>query len=388
MRVLHLASWHPNKVHSQLGNFVRRHIEAIPPEVKGTVLHAWPAPVAVRASPGSGDGNVGSNGPDTRMVYVKDRAPRRWRTERAYMGLIDELRVEGYMPDLVHLHIAADAALPAMRAAELWQVPLVVSEHWTAYHDEHGRSFRAKEERAVRRVLQAASMHLPVSKHLGSAMAQYAPGTAQRVIPNTVDGRFVLPSKPRGADGPLRLLHVSSMVDAHKDISGMIRAFAEAVQSGADLVMDCIGGAGEGAGSIEDYRSLAGSLGLNKRIRFLGPAGASEVVQAMHAADVFVLFSRYENLPCVLLEAWMTGLPALATDVGGVGEHLGVRPELGTLLNAGDQKGLAQALVHWCGLKASGKMPSDQSIAGYAQERFTPAAVGRAYVEAYRAVLL
>ena len=67
---------------------------------------------------------------------------------------------------------------------------------------------------------------------------------------------------------------------------------------------------------------------------------------------------------------------------------LGVRPELGTLLNAGDQKGLAQALVHWCGLKASGKMPSDQSIAGYAQERFTPAAVGRTYVEAYRAVLL
>ena len=84
----------------------------------------------------------------------------------------------------------------------------------------------------------------------------------------------------------------------------------------------------------------------------------------------------------------MTGLPALATDVGGVGDHLGVRPELGTLLNAGDRQGLAQALVHWCGLKASGKMPSDQSIAGYAQERFTPAAVGRTYVEAYRAVLL
>ena len=168
----------------------------------------------------------------------------------------------------------------------------------------------------------------------------------------------------------------------------MIRAFAEAVQSGADLVMDCIGGAGEGADSIADYRSLAGSLGLNKRIRFLGPAGVPEVVQAMHAADVFVLFSRYENLPCVLLEAWMTGLPALVTDVGGVGEHLGVHPELGALLNAGDQQGLAHALVHWCGLKASGKMPSGLSIAGYAQERFTPAAVGRAYVEAYRAVLL
>ena len=42
MRVLHMASWHPNRVHSQLGNFIRRHIECLPDDLESTVLHAWP----------------------------------------------------------------------------------------------------------------------------------------------------------------------------------------------------------------------------------------------------------------------------------------------------------------------------------------------------------
>ncbi len=387
MRVLHMASWHPNKVHSQLGNFVRRHIEAVSTEVQGTVLHVWPAPAAVNDL-GAAEGSIVSAGDtSTRVAYVRDKAPRRWRTERAYMRLIRGLRADGFMPDVVHLHIAAEAARPAMRAAALWSVPLVVSENWTAYHAEHGRSFRANEERAVRTVLPAASMHLPVSKHLGIAMARYAPGMEQRVIPNVVDGRFDLPLEPRAGAGPLRLLHVSSMVDAHKDIRGMIRAVGDAVERGADVVLDCIGGAGEGADEIEGYRLLTASLGLGERVRFLGPAGVQDVVKAMHSADAFVLFSRYENLPCVLLEAWMTGLPVLATDVGGVGEHLGVHPELGTLLKPADQRGLADALVHWHGLKRSSELPSGQAIAKYARARFSSEAVGQAIAEAYRSVL-
>ena len=103
----------------------------------------------------------------TLTALVPDRPPRRWRVERAYTRLCERLQREGYQPDLIHLHVAADAAMPAVHWAERWGLPLVISENWTAYHSEHGRAFRGKDERAVRRALQGASMHLPVSGAFG-----------------------------------------------------------------------------------------------------------------------------------------------------------------------------------------------------------------------------
>lgn len=387
MRVLHFASWHPNRVHPQLGNFVRRHIEALPEEVESTIVHAWPDPASSVRSREVEEVADEVSGIRTMTAYVPDRAPRRWRLERAYARLIERLDREGYHPDVVHLHNAAESAHAAVDAAEHWGVPLVVSENWTAYHAEHGRAFRPKEERGVRRALKAASVHLPVSEHLAQAMAAFAPDVKQVVVPNVVIGPFEPPVGPRSGDGPLRLLHVSSLIDAHKDITGMIHAAAMAAEEGIDFTLDCWGGAGAGGNAVQGYRGLTHQLGVENRITFLGPADPNQVVQAMQEADAFVLFSRYENLPCVLLEAWMTGLPTLATDVGGVGEHLGRHPELGTLLQAGDREGLAEAIGHAAKRKRAGQDWPSPGIAEYARERFSAAAVGSSIEEVYRSVL-
>ena len=107
----------------------------------------------------------------------------------------------------------------------------------------------------------------------------------------------------------------------------------------------------------------------------------------MRRADAFVLFSRYENLPCVILEAWSTGLPVIATEVGGVGEHLGGHPELGALIASEDEAALTAAIVGMAEAKKQGQRPDALAIAAYAEERFSMTAVGRQIVEAYRSVL-
>ena len=385
MRVLHMASWHPNRVHPQLGNFIRRHIACLSDGVESVVLHAWPD--STRSMRRREVEEVISGDIRTLTALVPDRAPRRWRVERAYTRLCERLQREGFRPDLIHLHVAAEAAMPAVHWSERWGLPLVVSENWTAYHSEHGRAFRGKEERAVRRALQAARLHLPVSQHLGRAMARFAPEVEQRIVPNVVGAEFVLPVEKQAFDGPLRLLHVSSLIDDHKNITGMLRAMSNAVQQGAELLLDVHGGAGDGADAVPGYRQLVEHLGLSGRVTFHGPATPQDVAKAMQAADGFVLFSRYENLPCVLLEAWCTGLPVMATNVGGVSEHLAHRPEWGTLLVSEDELGLTEAMLEWSRRKQQGQWFDAQAIAGEAQNQFHGSAVGAAIEEAYRSVL-
>jgi len=387
MRILHLASWYPNRGHVQLGNFVQRHIEALPNHLESRVLHVWTGGRMGRENRLLGIDAEGSNLGCVQIQYVLDFPPRRKRIERGYMQFYRRLNREGYRPDIVHLHNAAEAARPACRMAKLWGVPLVVSENWTAYHVEHGRAFRKKEERGVRMALNRAAVHLPVSEHLARAMARYASDVQQVVIPNVVESVFGPPAEPRDLDGALRLLHVSSLIDDHKDITGMLHAMAVALKNGADVTLDCLGGAGSGGAEVGRYERLVLDLGLKDRVVFHGPASSAQVAEAMCNADAFVLFSQYENLPCVLLEAWMTGLPVVATDVGGVGEHMLRNPKLGTLLQVGDRKGLTEAIVCAAKDKAMGIRPDSGAIQAYASARFTQRAVGLAFEAVYRSVL-
>lgn len=72
-----------------------------------------------------------------------------------------------------------------------------------------------------------------------------------------------------------------------------------------------------GAGSLENgARELAARYGVSERVRLLGVR--SDVAELLAAADVFALASRWEGSPVAVLEAMASGLPVVATAVGGV----------------------------------------------------------------------
>lgn len=111
-----------------------------------------------------------------------------------------------------------------------------------------------------------------------------------------------------------------------KDYPSLLLAMTRVSQKARLLVL----GTGPREGELKD---LAERLGLKKRVRFAG--FEPKVVRWMRAADGFVLASRYEGLPMVLLEAGACGVPVVATDVPGTREVV-VDGETGWLAPAGD----------------------------------------------------
>jgi colanic acid/amylovoran biosynthesis glycosyltransferase len=79
---------------------------------------------------------------------------------------------------------------------------------------------------------------------------------------------------------------------------------------------------GEGS-ERRNLTAQIGRLGLATIVELLGAQPTTEVVRWMNASHVFMLPSRTEGTPTVLLEAQASGMPVLATDVGGVVDIVG-----------------------------------------------------------------
>ena len=90
------------------------------------------------------------------------------------------------------------------------------------------------------------------------------------------------------------------------------------------------------------------ALGLDSRVRFLGPQPRERVLELFRAADASILSSSWENFPHTVVESLAVGTPVISTAVGGVPEVV-TDGTNGLLVAAGDPAGLADAIRRFFG---------------------------------------
>jgi glycosyltransferase involved in cell wall biosynthesis len=95
-----------------------------------------------------------------------------------------------------------------------------------------------------------------------------------------------------------------------------------------------------------DMEAVLRDAGLGERLRLLGYR--EDIPALLAAADIFTLPSRFEGLPMSVIEAMLTGLPVVATNVRGPDEQV-VDNETGLKVPAGDAGRLAVALAQLVG---------------------------------------
>ena len=164
-----------------------------------------------------------------------------------------------------------------------------------------------------------ATMHVSQSNYVSEWLKQRFPALPCRVIGNAGDAAQEVALEPRRATGePLRLIAVGRL-SREKGLDLLLDACARALPGCSVPLQLIIVGDGE---DRADLQAQVARLGLGDAVQFVGRV--HNVHQRLQAADVFVLPSRWEGFPNVMIEAMAVGLPVIAARCrGGVEDILG-----------------------------------------------------------------
>lgn len=178
--------------------------------------------------------------------------------------------------------------------------------------------------------------------------------------------------------GPEPTLLTVARHDPVKGVDVLLDAFS-LVPPPARLVL-----IGDGPES-ENLRRQAADLGLEDRVDFLDLPWQQRASDVMSTYDAFVLPSRLEGFPVTIVEAMLSGLPVVATDVGSVTEAV-VPAETGWIVEAEDPRALADAMID---LLSDMDRAAAMGTRGreIAMERFTIESTIESYMDMYEQVL-
>ncbi len=131
------------------------------------------------------------------------------------------------------------------------------------------------------------------------------------VICNGVDLSQCIPKENYKVGETVTFLHIGRF-NEQKNHVGLLAAFKKILDACPQCRLKLLGD-----GELrEDMEAYARELGILDAVQFLG--SQNNVYPHLHDADIFLLPSNYEGMPMTIIEAMGTGLPIVATRVGGI----------------------------------------------------------------------
>jgi glycosyltransferase involved in cell wall biosynthesis len=155
------------------------------------------------------------------------------------------------------------------------------------------------------------------------------------VVPNGLDVHRFREAPSRS---PRRRVITVANLRSEKGYDVLIDAAVNVLQRCPDARFECVGTGAESAA----LQARVDERHIGHAFTFLGQR--DDVPALLEAADLFVLPSRTESLPNSVLEAMATGLPVVASAVGGIPE-LVEDGRTGLLFSSGDSTALAERLL-------------------------------------------
>jgi len=306
LHILFLSGWYPSRVLPSNGDFVQRHAEAVATKHKVTLIHVVT------------DKNLKFpektfhiiNNVNTHIIFVpktKNHISKLSLFFNTYVSTIKTIKNF----DIVHLNITFPVGLIALYLKWFTHKPYIISEHWTGYQSPQNKSIGFLQKKITKTILKNASFVCPVSENLENEMINIGFKGNYYPVPNVVNTSIF--NIDKNSIKNFTITHISHMGNEHKNITGILNVMSKMQLKIPNLAFKLIGP------NSSSYINLVKKLRI-KNITIIGEIPHSEIIEHLKKSNLFVLFSNYENLPCVILESFACGVPVISTNVGGIYE--------------------------------------------------------------------
>ena len=349
LKILVVSTSFPLSTDSYSGIFVKRIIDHLPTDMHVTVL----TPAADREFTTTSSANISvvkfRYAPASLQILANRPGgiPAALRTNRLnylllpfFLGamLFQTWRL-GRHHDVIHANWAICGFIGGI-AGKLLNRPVIASFMGSdVMLAQTSRPHRLLLEFCLRQLNHVVCVSNDMRAGICRAYPQYAEKLS--VITNGVDSSLLNFHRNYGERELPVIISVGSLVPV-KGYDITLRALS-AISDRIKFRFLCIGDGSEKPA----LQAMAGAGGLEDAVIFRGAVAPERVYQEMYNADIFILSSRSEGMPNVMLEAMACALPVIASNIDGVAEVIH-HQENGLLFekeNAGQLAGLIELLA-------------------------------------------
>lgn len=344
---------------------------------------------------------IGLNNESKRLLDKKGGSPFSFSLRRALLN----------MPqlDLMHLHVGNRIGRIGGYVARKRKIPYVISLHGGVFDvpEEEKTSWTAPAKGALdwgrlldlwmgsgpRRVMKDASAILCVGYQESVLVQENLPDNRVIYLPNGADTKRFASGDGAGfrakygIPSNARVLLTLARIDSQKNQHLPVRLIRELWEIDPRTHLLFVGNVTNPA-YHDKLVELVAAAGMEAHVTIIpGIAPDSpDLVNAYHAADIFLLPAVHEPFGIVILEAWSAGLPVIASRVGGI-PHFVSDGEDGLLFDPTDEGALVMA---YQALTAEQALPTRLGAAGRmkAREEYDWDVITRKLVGIYEEVIL
>jgi L-malate glycosyltransferase len=312
LRVLHITSWYPNEKNQKEALWIQRHIQALSEHCHNEILHLG---ISV-----SDRWSFRKNASRYFNQILFEVRTRRWIlielvTLLFLLGYVIRLSVNKKF-DIINFHIAYPLLANWGILKRFIKIPVVITEHWSAYHLNFNMQGGSKLKR-IKNIFHQGLPLIIVSQSLKGDIEKFSGNDNVRsyVIPNVINSK-VFYRHPSAITSFGTVFFSVSYWKYPKDPFVILQAFKLFHEQNVKSELR-IGGFGP---MYDEIRFEVERLALTNAVILLGQLDADRISQEMNKASAFLHSSGYETFSVVCAESLACGTPVIASSVGGIKE--------------------------------------------------------------------